>query len=118
MTDEHVQDFLQRNTYPAHLVNEGRAGLIRRWKKFVQQVEGGYAMDIYAYRNDLDIRSIIEKAGAVDDEVRALDARLKKLLTGSKRIWHSGLDNDFWCVGYPKNARDDLMDDLRRENVV
>src|SRR5579862_6079863 len=118
MTDARVQEYLRDNGYPEHVVREGRAGLVRRWKEFVEQVERGYSLGIEDYRNDLDIRAIIHKAGAEDEAVHALDTRLKKMLTGTKRVWESGVNNDFWCVGYPKNAGADLMEDLRREGLA
>ena len=119
MTDARITDFLKKNKYPAHLVKEGRTGLLRRWKQFVADVEKGYTMTIEDYRNDLDIRAIIRRAGAEDAEIAALDARFKKLLTGTKsRVWESDSDDDFWCFGYPKNAGEDLMEDLRREGIA
>src|SRR6476661_1263805 len=79
MQPDPVQQFLRDHKYPAHLVKEGRAGLVRRWREFVEQVEKGYTLGLEDYRNDLDIRAIIQRAKAEDDEIHALDARLKKL---------------------------------------
>ena len=58
-------------------MREGRAGLVRRWREFVEQVERGYRLGLEDYRNELDIRGILELAGAVNEEVRALDERLR-----------------------------------------
>jgi hypothetical protein len=115
--DQKVKDYLTKHKHPAHLIKGGRPGLVKRWKEFVEQVERGYSMGIEDYRNDLDIRAIIHSAGAEDAEVQALDARLNKMLTGKKHVWESDLENAFWCVGYPKNAGEDLMEDLRREGL-
>jgi hypothetical protein len=119
MTDAQVRDYLSENGYPQHVVQEGRAGLVRRWREFVDQVERGYSLGIEDYRNDLDVRGIIALAKADDAEVLALDARLQKLLTAANvRVWESGPDNAFWDFGYPRNAGPDLLDDLRNEKLL
>jgi hypothetical protein len=123
MTDAQVRHYLSENGYPQHLVREGRAGLLRRWREFVEQVERGYSLGIEDYRNDLDIRGIIALAKADNEEVHMLDERLRKLLTATdKRVWESGPDHApdhaFWDFGYPLNAGPDLLDDLRREKLL
>ena len=119
MTDAQVRHYLSENGYPEHIVREGRAGLVRRWREFVEQVERGYSLGIEDYRNDLDVRGIIALAKADDAEVHALDERLRKLLTPTgKRVWESGPDNAFWDFGHPSNAGPDLLNDLRREKLL
>jgi hypothetical protein len=119
MTDPQVRHYLSENGYPEHIVREGRAGLVRRWREFVAQAERGYSLGIEDYRNDLDVRGIIALAKADDAEVQALDERLRKLLTATGvRVWESGPDNAFWDFGYPHNAGPDLLDDLRREKLL
>ena len=71
MSDPDLENYLRDNGYPEHIVRDGRPGLIARWRKFVEQVEKGYAFGLEDYRNDLDVRAIIELAGAVDDQVTA-----------------------------------------------
>jgi len=39
MTDEEIVGYLDDNGYPPHIVAGGRAGLIARWKQFVEEVE-------------------------------------------------------------------------------
>ncbi|MEO8052038.1 MAG: hypothetical protein ABI833_16605 [Acidobacteriota bacterium] len=119
MTDTQVKDYLRENGYPEHLIREGRSGLLRRWREFVERVERGYSLGIEDYRNDLDVRGIIALAKADDAEVHALDERLRKLLTATGvRVWESGPDNAFWDFGYPRNAGTDLLDDLRKEMLL
>jgi len=119
MTEAQVQDYLRENGYPEHLVREGRAGLVRRWREFVEQVERGYSLGIEDYRNDLDVRGIIALAKADNAEVHALDERLRKLLTAtSVRVWESGPESTFWDFGHPSNAGPDLLEDLRREKLL
>jgi hypothetical protein len=119
MTDAEIQDYLRDNGYPEHLVREGRTGLLRGWREFVSQVEHGYPFGLYDYRNDLDARAIIQLAGAEDDEVRALDERLKAALTATTvRVWESGAGDPFWDFGYPKNAGRELLEDLKAEELV
>src|SRR6266853_1283352 len=83
MNDAQVQAYLRDNDYPEHILKGGRAGLVRRWHEFVDQVERGYSLGIEDYRNDLDVRGILALADAEDDDVYALDARLRKLLTAT-----------------------------------
>jgi hypothetical protein len=119
MQPDPVQKFLRDHKYPAHLVKEGRAGLVRRWREFVGQVEKGYPLGLEDYRNDLDIRGILERAQGEDEEVRALDARLKKMLTATKhRVWDSGKHDPFWDFGYPKNAAGELWEGLHEAGLV
>ncbi len=118
MTDEEMATYLRDNGYPEHLVRAGRAGLIERWRKFVEQVEKGYKFGLEDYRNDLDLRGIIAMLG-LNDEVSELDRRFEALLTDrEKRVWESTAENPFWDFGYPGNARGGLMEDLRKEGLI
>jgi hypothetical protein len=111
-----VHEYLVENGYPEHVVREGRAGLVRKWREFVEQVERGYSLGLEDYRNDLDVRAILAQAGAEDEEVRELDERLKKILTGcERRVWESAPGDPFWDFGYPRNAGAELMEDLGSE---
>jgi hypothetical protein len=114
-----VDEYLRENGYPEHVVREGRAGLVRKWREFVEQVERGYKLGLEDYRNDLDVRAILAQAGAEDKEVVALDERLKKLLIAcEKRVWESAPGEPFWDFGYPRNAGPDLLEDLRSEELA
>jgi hypothetical protein len=118
MTDSDLQNYLRDNGYPEHIVRDGRAGLITQWREFVEQVEKGYAFGLEDYRNDLDIRAIIELAQIDDDEVDALDARFQAMLTATNvRVWESAPDAP-WDFGYPGNAGDELLDGLREEGLL
>src|SRR5207244_175560 len=70
------------------------------------------------YRNDLDVRAILSLAGGEDPEVRSLDERLKKMLTSDVRVWESAAGDPFWDFGYPRNAGEDLLDDLQAAGLV
>jgi hypothetical protein len=123
MTDAQIQNYLRDNGYPEHIVRDGRAGLLRRWREFVVQVEKGYTLGLEDYRNDLDVRAILELAGAgIDDasaaEIRSLDERLKKMLVETNvRVWESA-PSPFWDFGYPHNPGPDLIADLRAEGLL
>lgn len=118
MTDMEIQDYLRDNGYPEPIVREGRAGLVRRWREFVGQVESGYPHGLEDYRNDLDVRAILELAGGEEDEIRTLDARLQKMLSAtSVRVWESA-PSPFWDFGYPCNAGPELIADLRAEGLL
>ncbi len=113
-----LHEYLRENGYPEHVVREGRAGLLRKWREFVEQVERGYPLGLDDYRNDLDVRAILRLADAEDGEVLALDERLKKHLTATgKRVWESAPGDPFWDFGYPENAGPSLLDDLRGEDL-
>ncbi len=119
MKDEAIQSYLRDNGYPEHLVRDGRAGLVKRWREFVEQVERGYSLGLEDYRNDLDLRAIIAMAGAEDDAVHALDHRFEKMLTArTVRVWESSANDPFWDFGYPKNAGEVLAEDLRTEGLA
>ena len=119
MTNAEIQEYLRENGYPEHVVREGRPGLLRRWREFVEQVERGYSLGLEDYRNDLDVRGILGLAGAEDEEVNALDERLAKILIpAGARVWESAPGDPFWDFGYPPNAGADLLEDLRAEGLV
>jgi hypothetical protein len=119
MNDAELLAYLQENGYPPHLAREGRAGLVRRWREFVEQVERGYRLGLEDYRNDLDVRGILELAGAAGEEVRGLDERLRALLVpAQQRVWESAPGNPFWDYGYPRNAGEELTADLKAEGLA
>ncbi len=118
MTDADVQKYLRDNGYPEHVVRDGRPGLVRRWHQFVDQAEHKYKFGLEEYRNDLDVRAILALTGD-DDEIRALDERLKSQLTATDiRVWESAAGAPFWDFGYPKNAGPELVKDLRVEGLL
>ena len=114
-----IDDYLRDNDYPEHVVREGRKGLVRKWREFVEQSERGYSLGLEDYRNDLDVRAILALADVEDDEILALDERLKKLLIATdRRVWESAPGDPFWDFGYPKNAAGQLLKDLKAEGLV
>ncbi|MBI1788342.1 MAG: hypothetical protein HYR60_12445 [Acidobacteria bacterium] len=121
MNDLALELYLEENGYPAHIRKAGRAGLIRKWRDFVAEVERGYKLGLEDYRNDLDIRGILALAELDQDpEVAAADARFRTLLTErDKRVWESAAVSDaFWDFGYPKNASGVLLEDLKTEDLA
>ena len=120
MTSEEIVRYLRDNGYPEHLVREGKQGLVRRWREFVEQAEQGYSLGLEDYRNDLDVRGILRLVGAEGDpEVIALDHRLKALLTATdQRVWESAPGDPFWDFGYPHNAGEELIQGLRDDGLV
>jgi len=118
MTDPEIVAYLADNGYPAHIVRGGKAGLIARYRKFVEEVERGYRYGLEDYRNDLDLRGVIALLG-LDEEVRAEDDRLRAMLAESgRRLWESNCENPFWDFGYPRNARGELKRDLEAEGLL
>ncbi len=118
MTDDELRQFLENYGCPPHIVRLGREGLIRRWKKFVQDNESGYRLGLEDYRNDLDLREIIEQAG-LSAEVQDADQRLRALLIPAARpVWDSATPGAFWIWGYPANASGTLLEDLQAEGLA
>ena len=119
MTDPEIQAYLRENGYPEHIVRDGRAGLVRRWREFVEQVERGYALGLEDYRNDLDIRGILQIVGAESPDVIKVDERLRVLLVPAKqRVWESAPGEPFWDYGYPRNAGEELRNGLTEEGLI
>ena len=85
MTDAQVRHYLSENGYPEHVVREGRAGLVRRWREFVERVERGYSLGIEDYRNDLDVRGILALAKADDADGHAQVADIDQRARLGKR---------------------------------
>jgi hypothetical protein len=118
MNDAEMAAYLRENGYPEHIVRAGRKGLIERWGKFVTEVEHGYKLGLYDYRNDLDLRGIIAMLG-IDAEVAELDRRFEALLIHrDKRVWETSAAAPFWDFGYPSNADDQLLEDLKGEGLA
>ena len=120
MTDHEIQEYLSDNGYPKHVVEGGRDGLVKRYKKFVEEVERGYDLSIFDYRNDLDGRAILRMIGADgESDINHLDDRLETMLIArDKRVWESAPETPFWDFGYPKNAKGDLLRDLQSEGLT
>jgi hypothetical protein len=113
-----IQEYLRDNGYPEHVVLAGKAGLVRQWRDLVERAEKGYSLGLEDYRNDLDARGILRVADAEDEEIAALDERLRKLLTGEARVWESAPGDPFWDFGYPRNAGTELMNGLREDGLL
>lgn len=116
---DRIDTYLRENGYPEHVIREGRAGLVRRWREFVDQVERGYKLGLEDYRNDLDLRGILRIVGCEGDDVIKVDERLKAMLLPSKkRIWESAPGDPFWDYGYPRNAGAELREGLAEEGLL
>jgi hypothetical protein len=111
--DDEIRAKLRARGAADFIVREGAEGLLARWREFVDAVESGYRFGLDDYRNDLDIRSLIEAAG-LGPEVAGEDARLRQLLAHTDEpVWSSDAANAFWVNGYPRNAAGELLSDLR-----
>ena len=118
MEEAEIQQYLDDNGYPPHIVAGGAAGLVKRFREFVSEVESGYAYSLHDYRNDLDIRGLIHMFG-LDSEVEAEDQRLNAVLTDrDQRVWESGAGEAYWDFGYPRNAGRWLMKELKAAGLV
>jgi hypothetical protein len=118
MTDAEIADYLRTNGYPEHLVQAGPAGLIERWRRFVEAVEHGYKFGLEDYRNDLDLRGILAML-ALDAELGDLDQRFEATLTDRTiRVWETSAGDPPWDFGYPANAGKQLLEDLKNEGLA
>ena len=118
MTEEELQSYLDDNGYPPHVVEGGKAGLIRRYREFVSEVERGYDYSLQSYRNDLDGRALIHMADA-DDDVAIEDQRLTDALQHTEvRVWESSAGDPFWDFGYPSNIRGMLLRNLASAGLI
>ncbi len=116
--DDMIVSYLDDNGYPPHIVAGGRAGLIARWKQFVDEVENGYTHNLHNYRNDLDIRGLI-RLFELDEEVADADARMEAMLVHREcRVWESSHAAPFWDFGYPRNAGTALRRDLESQGLL
>ncbi len=118
MEEADVQQYLEDNGYPAHVVKGGSKGLVTRFQEFVKEVESGYPHSLHDYRNDLDIRGLIALFD-LDSEVTGEDERLNAMLIDREfRVWESGAGAGYWDFGYPRNAGRWLVRDLRAAGLA
>ena len=118
LTDAAVSAALAARGVPRHIVEGGADGLISRWREFIAQVGAGYALGLDDYRNDLDIRTLIELTG-LGPRVVEEDARLRALLIAERtEIWSSDAPEAWWTHGYPGNAGLALRKDLLAEGKL
>ena len=112
MDEAAIQQYLEDNGYPEHVVKAGPKGLVQRFRDFVAEVESGYGYGLHDYRNDLDIRGLLALFELNDDVVDE-DQRLNAMLVDrDARVWESGAGDPYWDFGYPRNAGRWLMRDL------
>jgi hypothetical protein len=118
LSDDEVRSRLRERGAAEHVIRGGREGLIRAWRRFVDEVQAGYRFGIEDYRNDLDTRTLIHTAG-LDSEAAEDDAKFRSLLTHTdRRIWESDAPDPFWVRGYPRTASGRLLEDLRAEGLA
>jgi len=111
--DDSVRALLRDRGAAPHVVSGVADALIAGWKRFVDRVEAGYKFGLDDYRNDLDMRGLIEAAGLAD-RVAEEDRRFRAALTRTDvAVWSSDQPNAFWVNGYPANASGELLEDLK-----
>ncbi len=120
MTDAEINDKLKQRGVAEYLIGEGREGLIARWRSFVEEVEAGYRVGLDDYRNDLDLREILEYVGLGNDpEVNALDQRFRSQMQHTAvQVWNSDYAGAFWIHGYPARLSEALSRDLEASGLA
>jgi len=118
MTEEQVKEYLRKRGCAEHVWQHGSAGLTRRWREFVKEIENGRYSNccIEDYWNDLDSRELIHDIG-FDADVREVDERFAAMLMATDiKHWHTDRksDYDFWNYGYPKNASGFFLEEVTR----
>jgi len=117
VSDEELVDYLRENGYPEAVVRAGPAGLIERWRTFVEEVERGYKSGLEDYRKELDIRGILAML-ELDDNLRDLDRQFEAtLIARHKRVWESSPGDPFWDFGYPGNANKVFLEAIGKEGL-
>jgi hypothetical protein len=125
-----VADALRARGVSERVLAGGLAGLVASWERFATELERGYAGGLDEWRNDVDVRDILDEAlrAASADERRALrrrariaDARVRKLLVQSGRClwgaqnaashgWNPG--RQWWYFLEPKTKNAELAREI------
>lgn len=129
-TDDLIREFLRERGSPDYVVNEGIHGLVARWERFAESLDGEYEFGLDDYLNDLDVRQIIEEVfvaipGARSGEVLQRVGRADVAMTARTRqrgrcLWgeDEALDRgwlpsrNWWYYLVPRNPGTELMDEL------
>jgi hypothetical protein len=132
MDSQTVKEFLRGRGCPDEVVEAGIEGLLNDWERTIEQVREGYPLGLDDYLNDLDARQLLEEAldlvpaarqAAVRERLRALDQRMKLLVTISEDcLWGERVadsegwtpEREWWYFGVPRNPGSTLRDDLKR----
>ncbi|AJF60984.1 hypothetical protein QT06_C0001G0134 [archaeon GW2011_AR15] len=107
--------------------------LIKEWREFVNSCKAGYELSFYDYKNDLDIRLLIQKiidsntkkSEKIRRQIQFEDTEFRELLVNinaciypkntETQFDESKRDKYFWYWGIIKNARGELLKDLESE---
>ena len=60
MKDDEVRTRLRSMGTSEQVIAGGLDGLVSKWEAFAREIEIGYKLDIDSYRNDVDVRQLIE----------------------------------------------------------
>lgn len=90
--------------------------LLREWREFVEECEGGYPWNVYEYHNDLAVRDRIENCLAsygpgFAAQVEELDGCFRVLLQPDVRVGPEG--DPWWHRGVLRFAGPELAEGLR-----
>lgn len=107
------------------------ADLIGRWNRIVDEVESGYRLGIYDYRNDLTIREIIARITEQMDErlqrkIATILAPLDERFIGAsviapKPVFPGAFARHaeaWWYLRLPHKLEAELLEDAQREGLV
>ena len=128
-TPDAVERLLLARGCPPHIVAAGLAGLVDVWSEIVVAIEGGYALTLDDYQNDIDLRDLIaaamdvaspEARAAVEERLTSADSRCLAQTTPTGCLWgddiaaEEGLDasREWWYYRRPTRPGDALADDL------
>ena len=99
-------------------------GLMKKWSRFVEQVEHGYGLSIYEYTNDLSVRCVLEDIllavpqslrERLAAELEAWDSRFREATLESERPLFSpaSLPSHWWAFRIPRKIEGELKTDLQ-----
>lgn len=134
--EQRVREYLLHRKCYDFIVKKGIFGLLKQWAEIVKECEQGYTLTINDFLNDLATRDLIldiiksqkEDQSFVENVtsyIHHFDQNFKKLLIETDKCsWGSANAKDFpkkkywWYWGMIKNAKGQLLDDLRHSEFL
>jgi hypothetical protein len=107
----------QREELTRLLAGDTLGGLLRKWSRFVTEVERGYDDSIYEYTNDMAVRARLERV--VAGASLGLRAQLERALAADDRRFTAAtedaarpLGSSRWAQRVPTHRVGELAEDL------
>ena len=132
---DRIRQYLRRRGCTPSIVKGGLEGLMSHWESVVAAVEEGYDLTLADYRNDMELRDVLQGAleiATTDDRTRAektlegLDQRFRDLtlecnpVVSEEVIEENGYDplDQWWFYRRPGRPAPDFEEELREAGLV